>query len=432
MASDRYHKDRIGNHMLHPQTLMLGYGYDPALSEGAVKPPVFLTSTFVFRSAEEGKAFFDVVAGRREPPAGEGAGLVYSRFNHPNSEIVEDRLAIHEGAEEAVLFSSGMSAIATTILAFARPGDVILHSQPLYGGTETLVARTLGHYGMSAVGFPDGLDGASIRAAAEDALRMGRVSVIMIETPSNPINTLVDVELVAAIAGEIAERQGGHRPVVICDNTLLGPVFQRPLRQGADVSVYSLTKYVGGHSDLIAGAALGSKALMRPVKLLRSAIGTQLDPHSSWMLARSLETLSLRMEAAARNAAGIAAWLKEHPAIAKVHYLADLPEGSPARAVFDRQCTSAGSTFAFDVKGGEAEAFAVLNRLSVFKLAVSLGGTESLMCHPASTTHSGVPKAVRERLGTSDATIRVSVGIEHVDDLIADLAQALAAIETKP
>ena len=158
MAKPFPSKTHIGNHMLHPETLMLTYGYDPQLSEGAVKPPVFLTSTFVFKTAEDGQDFFDFVSGRREPPEGMGAGLVYSRFNHPNSEIVEDRLAIYERTESCALFSSGMAAIATTILAFVRPGDVILHSQPLYGGTETLVSRTLTAYDVEAVGFADGVD----------------------------------------------------------------------------------------------------------------------------------------------------------------------------------------------------------------------------------------------------------------------------------
>jgi methionine-gamma-lyase len=428
MAYNRYHKDRIGNHKLKPETLMLGYGYDPTLSEGAVKPPVFLTSTFVFNSAEHGKEFFDYVAGRREPPQGETAGLVYSRFNHPNSEIVEDRLAIFEEAEAGLLFSSGMSAIATTILAFARPGDVILHSQPLYGGTETLIAKTLANMNIGAVGFGDGVDEAGIRAALKEAQGKGRVSVIMVETPSNPLNTLVDIALMRTIADEIGEAQG-HRPVIVCDNTLLGPLFQKPLKDGADVSVYSLTKYVGGHSDLIAGAALGSKELMKTVRLLRSAIGTQLDPHSCWMLGRSLETLALRMSAANRNAEIVAQFLHEHPSIVKVHHLAYLPEGSRAKEVYEAQSDAPGSTFSFDVKGGEPEAFRVLNALQVFKLAVSLGGTESLISHPASTTHSGVPKATRDRLGVSDATIRVSIGIEHPDDLVADLAQALATLD---
>jgi methionine-gamma-lyase len=431
MPKARYLKDRIGNHRLHPETLMLGYGYDPALSEGAVKPPVFLTSTFLFQSAEDGEEFFHVVAGRKPAPAGEAAGLVYSRFNHPNSEIVEDRLAVYEGAEAGLVFGSGMAAIATTILAYARPGDVILHSQPLYGGTETLIVKTLQPFGMRGVGFADGLSGDAVRRAAAAAVIAaresgGQVSVIMIETPSNPLNTLVDIALIRQVSEEIAARQGGRRPMVVCDNTLLGPVFQQPLKQGADVSVYSLTKYVGGHSDLIAGAALGSAETIRPVKALRSAIGTQLDPHSCWMLGRSLETLSLRMVRAAENARIVADFLRAHPAVDKVHDLTALPEGSPAAAVHAAQSTGPGSTFSFDVRGGKAAAFKALNGLSVFKLAVSLGGTESLASHPATTTHSGVPKALRDQIGVTDATIRVSIGIENPADLVADLTQALS------
>ena len=237
MSDDGYRKDRLGNRKLNPETLMLGYGYDPALSEGAVKPPVFLTSTFVFRSAEHGKEFFDYVAGRREPPAGTPAGLVYSRFNHPNSEIVEDRLAIYEETEAGAIFSSGMAAIATSLLAFARPGDVVLHSQPLYGGTETLLTKTLKPFGIEAVGFADGTSEASIRAAAEEAAAKGRVSTVMIETPSNPLNTLVDIALVRRVADEIGTAQG-QRPVILCDNTLLGPIHQKPIAHGADLSIY--------------------------------------------------------------------------------------------------------------------------------------------------------------------------------------------------
>ena len=427
MAAPRPSKTRIGNHVLRPETLMLSYGYDPMLSEGAVKPPVFLTSTFVFGSAEEGRDFFDYASGRKKPPEGAGAGLVYSRFNHPNSEIVEDRLAVYEGAESCVLFSSGMSAISTTILAFARPGDVILHSQPLYGGTETLLARTMADFNIAAVGFVDGVSEPAIRAAVQEARGKGRISVIMTETPANPTNTLVDIKLLRKIADEIGVAQG-FRPVLVCDNTLLGPVFQRPLDHGADVSVYSLTKYVGGHSDLIAGAALGSKATIAPIKALRGSVGTQLDPHSCWMLGRSLETLGLRMERANTNARMVAEYLRDHPKVDKVHYLAFLDEGSEAQSVFARQCTGPGSTFSFDIKGGEKQAFAFLNALQIFKLAVSLGGTESLASHPAAMTHSGVPAEVRDRIGVLDTTIRLSVGIEHPDDLIADLTQALAIV----
>src|SRR6476659_6554315 len=417
-------KTHIGNHMLHPETLMLNYGYDPQLSEGAVKPPVFLTSTFVFKTAEEGQDFFDYVSGRREPPDGTGAGLVYSRFNHPNSEIVEDRLAVYERTEKCTLFSSGMSAIATTILTFLRPGDVILHSLPLYGGTETLFAKTLAGLSIGAVGVADGIDEGVVSAAAQEALGMGRVAMIFIESPANPTNGLVDITMMRRVA-DIVGRAQGHTPLVACDNTLLGPVFQRPVEHGADISLYSLTKYIGGHSDLIAGAALGSKAIMKNVKALRGAIGTQLDPHSCWMLSRSLETLSIRMEKADRNAQLVADYLRDPDKVAQVHYLGHHEAASPAGQLFARQCTGAGSTFSFDIVGGQAAAFKFLNALQIFKLAVSLGGTESLASLPASMTHSGVLSDIRQKIGILDSTIRLSIGIEHPSDLIADIAQAL-------
>jgi methionine-gamma-lyase len=427
MTAPHPSKTHIGNHKLHPETLMLNYGYDPELSEGAVKPPVFLTSTFVFHSAEEGRDFFDFVSGRREPPAGVGAGLVYSRFNHPNSEIVEDRLAVFERAEAGALFSSGMSAIATTLLAFVRPGDSILHSQPLYGGTETLLAKTFRNLDISAVGFADGIDEAAVSAAAEEAMSKGRVAAVLIETPANPTNSLVDIAMIRRIADRIGEKQG-HRPILACDNTLLGPVFQHPIEHGADLSLYSLTKYVGGHSDLIAGAVLGSKAVIKQVKALRGSIGTQLDPHSCWMIGRSLETLSVRMQKANDNARIVAEFLRDHPKVEGVHYLPFHDEASPVSRVYAAQCSGAGSTFSFDIAGGEEAAFRFLNELQIFKLAVSLGGTESLASHPAAMTHSGVPLEVRRRIGVLESTIRLSIGIEHPDDLVADVANALTTI----
>ncbi|MBB2830268.1 UNVERIFIED_ORG: methionine-gamma-lyase [Rhizobium esperanzae] len=424
MTAPHPSKTHIGNHALHPETQMLNYGYDPELSEGAVKPPVFLTSTFVFNSAEDGRDFFDYVSGRREPPAGKGAGLVYSRFNHPNSEIVEDRLAVYERTESGALFSSGMAAIATTLFAFVRPGDAIVHSQPLYGGTETLLAKTFLNFGVAAVGFADGVSEGSVQKAADEAVAKGRVSVILIETPANPTNSLVDVAMIRRVADAIGAKQG-HTPIIVCDNTLLGPVFQRPIEHGADISLYSLTKYVGGHSDLIAGAVLGPKAVIKQVKALRGAIGTQLDPHSCWMLGRSLETLQLRMERANSNARAVADFLRDHPKVEKVHYLPYHDPESPSGRTFAAQCSGAGSTFSFDIRGGQPASFKFLNALQVFKLAVSLGGTESLASHPATMTHSGVPADVRERIGVLESTIRLSIGIEHPDDLIADLELAL-------
>ena len=431
MTYESYHKRKVGNRVLRPETQMMGFGYDPRLSEGSLKPPVFLTSTFVFKSAQDGKNFFDYTSGRREPPPGETAGLVYSRFNNPNLEVLEDRLALWEGAEAGLVFASGMSAIATTLWTYLRPNDVVLMSQPLYGGTETLIEKTLPNFAIRCVGIAEACDREAVMQGATGALALarkhgGRVSLIFTETPANPTNSLVDLRLMREASEWLEREQGGARPPLAVDNTFLGPLVQRPLEHGADLVLYSLTKYVGGHSDLVAGGIVGPRSLVQPVRQLRGATGSQLDPNSAWMIMRSMETLSLRMSKAAENASIVAAFLAKHPKIASVNYLGFLPSGDPRRAVFERQCTSAGSTFAFNVKGGEAEAFRFLDALQVIKLAVSLGGTETLISHPASTTHSGVPKATRDRLGVTDAMVRISIGIEHPDDLVADLEQALA------
>jgi methionine-gamma-lyase len=430
---DSYHKRKVGNRVLSPETQMMGFGFDPALSEGALKPPIFLTSTFVFKNAQDGKDFFDYTSGRKQPPPGQAAGLVYSRFNNPNLEVLEDRLALWEGGESAAVFSSGMSAISTTLWAFLKPNDVMLMSQPLYGGTETLIDKTLTQFSIGYVGVQDAINRDVVMAGAKSALakakaKGGKVGLLVTETPANPTNGLVDLALWREASEWIAGQQGGARPPLAVDNTFLGPVFQRPLEHGADLVMYSLTKYVGGHSDLVAGGVVGAKPLMQPVRQLRSSLGTQLDPNTSWMIMRSMETLSLRMRAAADNAARVAGYLAQHPKVASVNYLGHIKEGDPRAAVFARQCKSAGSTFAFSIRGGEAEAFRMLDALQVMKLAVSLGGTETLISHPASTTHSGVPKETRDRLGVTDALIRISVGIENADDLIADLEQALSKI----
>src|SRR6185503_17251529 len=374
MSADSYHKRKLGNRVLQPETQMMGYGFDPALSEGSLKPPIFLTSTFVFRNAQDGKDFFDYTSGRREPPAGEAAGLVYSRFNNPNLEVLEDRLALWEGGESAAVFSSGMSAISTVLWAYLKPNDTLLMSEPLYGGTETLIDKTLPAFGVGAVRVADAVNREAVMAGAKRALEMakakgGRVGLLVTETPANPTNSLVDLALWREASEWIAGQQGGARPPVAVDNTFLGPVFQRPLEHGSDLVMYSLTKYVGGHSDLVAGGVIGSKAIVQPVRALRSALGTQLDPNTSWMIMRSMETLSLRMHRAADNAEQVAKFLLREDKVTSVNYLGFLEPGDPRHAVFQRQCGSAGSTFAFSVRGGEAEAFRFLDELQVIKLA---------------------------------------------------------------
>lgn len=422
MTRRNFRKTHLNGHRLHPSTQMTAYGYDPMLSEGAVKPPIFLTSTFLFQTAEQGAEFFDVVAGRKPAPEGMGAGgLVYSRFNNPNLEIVEDRLALYDGAETALLTASGMAAISAVALSYLRPGDAFVHYSPLYGGSETLFTRVLAEWNLRPTGFADGIDPESLRAALERAARDGPVRMVYVETPANPTNAMIDLAMVRRVVDDWAGEN--EAPVVVCDNTMLGPVFQSPLALGIDICVYSLTKYVGGHSDLVAGAVTGSKAALLPVRQTRSAFGFQLDPHSAWMLGRSMETLALRMERAADSGRRVADWLAANTLIPCTVLHPEHGDG-PARAVYDAQCTGPGSTFSFVVADDRALAFRILNALGIFKLAVSLGGSESLVSHPASTTHSGVPQEARRQAGVTEGLIRLSVGLEHPDDLIFDLEQA--------
>ncbi|MBW8743944.1 MAG: cystathionine gamma-synthase family protein [Sphingomonas sp.] len=422
----RHQALEIGNHRLSPSTLMMGHGFDPALSEGSLKPPVFLTSTYVFESAAAGKRFFEGVTGKR--PGG-AEGLVYSRFNGPNQEILEDRLGIWEGAEDALTFSSGMSAIATVLLALVQPGDTIVHSAPLYAATETLIGKILGKFGVKWLDFPAGATREEIDAVMMEAKKSGRVPLIYLESPANPTNALVDIEAVSASRDALfASEAGGEKPLIVIDNTFLGPLWQQPLKHGADLVLYSLTKYAGGHSDLVAGGAVGSKAAINPIRMMRNTIGTILDPHPAWMLLRSLETLELRMSRAGENAAKVCAWLRNHPKVELVGYLGFLDEGSRQADIYNRHCTGAGSTFSLYLKGGEAEAFRFLDALKIAKLAVSLGGTETLASHPAAMTHLSVPDARKQALGIGDNLVRISIGVENADDLIADFEQALAAI----
>ena len=425
MTDTRWRDRLLGNRALSPETLMMGYGYDPFLSERSLKPPVFHTSTFVFRSAEDGKAFFELAYGLRQKHPNEEPGLIYSRINNPDLEMLEDRLAIWDQAEASLVFASGMAAISTTLWAYARPGSVIVHSGPVYGGTDFLLTKILPQFGITSIGFLTEGGNKAMDDAVEAARGKGPVAVLYLETPANPTNGMVDLEHARQIVSRLRGADG-KQPVIVVDNTLLGPIYQRPLAHGADLVVTSLTKYVGGHSDLIAGGCSGATALLEPIRGMRTILGTMCDPHTGWLLMRSLETLKLRMAAAADGARKVAVFLSTHPNVAAVWYLGFLPEDHPDRLVFERQCESPGSTFSFEVKGGEAEAFAVLNRLKVIKLAVSLGGTETLASHPAAMTHSDIPQAERLRLGITPALIRISVGIEDPDDLIADLTQALA------
>lgn len=413
----------IGNHALSPETMMMGFGFDPTLSEGSLKPPIFLTSTFVFESAAHGKRFFEGITGKR--PGG-AEGLVYSRFNGPNQEILEDRLAIWEDAEDALAFSSGMSAIATLLLTFVQPGDVIVHSGPLYAATETLIAKILGRFGVTWLDFPAGATREEIDAVIAAAKDKGRLSLIYLESPANPTNALVDVEAVRAARD--AAFGADERPPIAIDNTFLGPLWAKPIASGADISVYSLTKYAGGHSDLVAGGLVGAKKFLDPIRMMRNTIGTICDPNTAWMLLRSLETLELRMSRAGENAAKVCEFLRGHEKVESVGYLGFLEEGSRQADIYKRHCTGAGSTFSLYLKGGEKEAFAFLDNLSIAHLAVSLGGTETLASAPAAMTHLSVPDERKQALGITDNLVRISIGVENADDLIADFENALRAV----
>jgi methionine-gamma-lyase len=426
MAEKPWRKRTIGDRKLSPETLMMGYGYDPMLSEGSLKPPMFLTSTFVFKTAEDGKNFFAEMQGRRPLGPNQEPGLVYSRFNNPNLEVLEDRLALWDETEASLAFASGMAAISTALWAFLRPGDVVVQSQPIYGGTETLIQSILPEFGVKQVGFEVEAGTDAMRAAVEKAKTLGHVGAIYIETPANPTNGLVDIQAARELSEQLAK--GGKRPPVIVDNTMLGPVFSTPAQHGADLVVTSLTKYVGGHSDLIAGSVSGAKSMLAPVRRMRSTLGTMCEPHTAWLLMRSLETLKLRMMAGAAGARRIAEFLAAHTKIENVWYLDFLPKDHSDRAIHERQNKNAGSTFSFEVAGGEEGAFRLLDQLKVIKLAVSLGGTETLASHPASMTHSGMPADQLKSFGITPGLIRISIGIEDPEDLIADLGAALKAV----
>lgn len=420
------HKTSIKGTPLRPESLMMSFGYDPRLSEGAIKCPIFQTSTFVFESAEQGKAFFEVAYGLREQGAGERSGLIYSRLNNPDLEVLEDRLTLWDGAEACTVFASGMAAIATTLLAYARPGDVILHSAPLYGGSEHLLRHFFLQYHVTPLGFPAGIPLEQLEAEMLARIAGRPVAAILIETPANPTNALVDIAELAEFARRLARDE--RRPMVVVDNTFLGPLWQQPLKHGADLVLYSATKFLGGHSDLIAGACLGSSEALAPVRGLRTFLGTMAGPWTGWLLLRSLETLKMRMTASMKNARYVADFLRDHPRVRAVHYLGHLESDHRMYATYRRQCTAPGSLIAFEVDDGEPGAFRFLNALSLVKLAVSLGGTESLAEHPYSMTHADVPAEIKERLGVSAGLVRLSVGVEHFEDIVADIAQALEAV----
>jgi len=412
-------------HQFHPESLMMSHGYKPEWSEGAIKCPIFQTSTFVFSKAEEGKAFFEVAYGLRDKGEKEKTGLIYSRINNPDLEILENRLSLWDKAEEAAVFESGMSAITTVFLEFLKPGDLLVFSSPVYGGTDHFIRHFLNELDVMAIEFTPKENKEAILQRIESSGRQHRLKLVYVETPANPTNTLIDLTMCREIANTY---QTSENPEVIVavDNTYMGPLWQHPLDHGADLSIYSATKYIGGHSDVIAGAICGSSALIKRLKVLRTFLGNMCGPWTGWLLLRSLETLVVRMERQTYNAQRVAAFLQDHPKVERVYYPGLLSEKDGVQYdIYKNQCLSPGAMISFDISGGEAEAFAFLNQLKLVKMAVSLGSTESLAEHPASMTHAGVDPMHRHEMGITDQMVRLSVGVEHADDLIWDLTQAL-------
>jgi methionine-gamma-lyase len=410
---------------MQPESLMMSYGYKPSLSEGAIKCPIFQTSTFVFNSAMEGKRFFELAYGLREKDKGEELGLIYSRLNNPDLEILENRLCLWDGAEDCAVFESGMSAISTALMEFMAPGDLLLYSRPVYGGTDHFINHFLKKLNIESIGFYATDTKEEIIERVKQSGRADRLTMIHIETPANPTNALIDIELCAEVKNYFTTPE---KPIVLSvDNTYMGPIWQHPLKHGADLVLYSATKYIGGHSDVIAGACLGSKELMGRVKGLRTFLGNMAGPWTGWLLMRSLETLKVRMDEQARNAKEVADFLLAHPKVEKVYYLGFL-ESEKDKELLARQFTSNGAMISFDIVGGEKEAFQFLDSLKLIKLAVSLGGTESLAEHPQTMTHADVPMEDKRIMHITEKLIRLSVGVENYNDLITDINQALACV----
>lgn len=413
-------------HNFRPESLMMSFGYKPEWSEGALKCPIYQTSTFVFKTAEDGKAFFEVAYGHRLARAKEKLGLIYSRINNPDLEILENRLTLWDKAEDCAVFESGLAAITTVLMEFLSPGDLLLYSSPLYGGTDHFIHQVLTRFGIKSVAFHAGHSEADIIEMVEKTGMKDKLGLVYIETPANPTNSLIDMESCSRIAAHFSTPE--KKIPFAVDNTYMGPLWQHPLQHGADLVLYSATKYIGGHSDVIAGACLGSFEFIKRIKTLRTFLGNMAGPWTGWLLMRSLETLKPRMETQTRNAMQVAQFLADHPKVEKVYYLGLLEDSDPQYAIYKRQCLSPGAMVSFDVKGGEKQAFAFLNNLKLIKLAVSLGSTESLAEHPATMTHCDVSKEDRDRLAISEKLVRVSIGVENVEDIVWDMKQALEKV----
>jgi cystathionine beta-lyase/cystathionine gamma-synthase len=398
---------------LHPETDVLVRGFDPRLSVGSARPAVFRSSTYVFSSPEEAEHAF---ASMKDNPQ-----LIYSRFNHPNAEILEQQsLPLEPEAQAAAVFNSGMAAIMTALLAVVQPGDSVVFTIPIYGATQTLIADFLGDFGVESLPVLAGRTG-----DMADAIQSARnPRVVLIETPANPTIVMTDIRHACETAGRVSGR-GGERPLVMVDNTFLGPAFQHPLALGADVSIYSATKYLGGYSDIIGGMAFTrDTALMKKIRAKRSLFGNILQPDECWILNTRLSTVGLRMNRQSKSAQRIAEMLKRHPNIEKVYY-PTLFEDAEQTRIFKSQCDFPGGIISLDIRGGKAAAFDFLRKLKIARNAVSLGGVETLVCHPRTTTHSSWTAQELDDGSIGEGLVRISVGTENWRDLLSDFEKAL-------
>jgi methionine-gamma-lyase len=414
MSNDR-HSD------LRPRTAVLTRGFDPTLSLGSARPAVFRSSTYVFENPEAAEHAFAITTGKIKPENGERADLIYSRFSHPNAEILEDQIVpLEAGATDAAVFNSGMAAIMTAFFTFARPNTTIVYTTPLYGGTTGLIHTFLEPFGVRGISAPSGN-----ADAIDEAIRTaGDCCIVYLETPANPTLIMTDIERAAATASKLPSR-----PVIMVDNTFLGPAFQHPLQLGADICLYSATKYLSGFSDMVAGVALtNSHETIHRLRSRRGMFGNILQPDECWMLDSRLPTVNLRMNRQSKNAQRVAEALVGHKQLSRVIYPTLFTDPEQKR-IYEKQCAYPGGLFSLDFKGGKPAAFEFLRRVRIARNAVSLGGVESLTCHPKSTTHSGMTDAELAESGVTDGLVRVSVGIEDWRDLLADFEQALSGIE---
>lgn len=396
-------------------TQIINKGYQSELSEGSLVTPVFRTSTFCFPTPESGKRSFEIAYHLDQPKENEALPLIYSRVNNPNMEILEERLSILNHSQRSLVLSSGMGAISNTCLSFLKPGDTLIYSEPVYGGTDFLFNHTLPNLGITCLPI-------DTSSSSDDITNLvattPNLKIVFIETPCNPLLKLTSISEISDIIKKI-----DSDILLIVDNTMIGPLYLNPLNLGADLVVYSITKFLGGHSDLVAGGVSGNQDLITRIGVSRTIFGTILDPDTCWLIKRSLATLKLRMGQQTENAKQIVSFLEKHSQISKIYYpgYGNVQE----QDIFKREYLESGSIISFEIDGGENKCFQILNKFKIFKLAVSLGSIESLVQHPSSMTHSDMTPEQKERAGITDSLIRMSIGLEDSDDLIDDLRGAL-------